>query len=92
MSPKPGKHRAKARAQAKRRTVARTGAQTSATTQPAPVASATQRPAQTTRAIRGPSPAKATPKMDYVKGDLKRISVTAGAIVVIIIALSLVLK
>ena len=92
MSPKSGKHKAKARAQAKRRTVAQAGAQTAATAQPAPVTSAPQRPAQTTSATRRSSPAKAPPKMDYVKGDLKRIAATSGAIVVIIIVLSLALK
>lgn len=92
MSPKSGKHRAKARAQAKRGAVIRAGAQTMETVQPAPAAGAPQRPAQTTSAIRGYSPAKAPPKMDYVKGDLKRIAATAGAILVIIIVLSLALK
>ena len=92
MSPKPGKHKAKARAQAKRRKVAQAGAQTTATAQPAPVVSAPQHPAQTTSATRRFSPAKAPPKMDYIKGDLKRIAATAGAIVVIIVVLSLALK
>lgn len=90
MSPKPGRRRGKAKSRA-RKPVAipqASGTAAAAASPQGQAAAVPARPVQTT--FRGAP--KAVARLDYVKGDLKRMAVTAGAIVVVIVVLAVVFK
>lgn len=91
MSPKPGHRRGKARPRARRPAVVpqTSGAQAApaAVSQGQPVAPL-QRPVPAAARSAG----KAPPRLDYVKGDLKRVAITAGGIVAVIAILAVIFR